>query len=91
MGGEGRRKPPPPKYAPWWVVHGTYGAINQTDRDGFVGLRQHGNEHVDENDDHACTVRAEHEFTDELGQVVSTNWVKSCRSLIVKTSTDVRP
>jgi len=34
-------------------------------------LRQHGNKHVDEHDDHAATIRAEHEFPDELGQVMS--------------------
>jgi len=41
------------------------------DRDGFVGLRQHGDEHVDQHDDHARAVAAEHEFADELGQLVA--------------------
>ena len=34
-------------------------------------MRQHSDEHVDQHDDHARAVRAEHEFADELRQIVS--------------------
>ena len=40
-------------------------------RDSFVGLREHRNEHVDEHDDHASAVAAEHQFADELGHVMT--------------------
>jgi len=45
--------------------------INSTDRNGFVGLRQHGDQHVDKHDHHTAAVASEHEFADELGQVVA--------------------
>ena len=44
---------------------------NATNRDVFVGLGQHGNEHVDEHYDHTSAVRSKHEFSDKLCQIVS--------------------
>ena len=45
--------------------------VKTTDRDGFIGLRQHRNEHVDEYDHHATAVCAEHQLADKLCQVVA--------------------
>jgi len=45
--------------------------VNSTDRNDFVGLREHGDEHVDEYDHHGSAVAAEHEFSDELRHFVS--------------------
>jgi len=42
-----------------------------TNRDGFVGLCQHGNEHIDQHDDHAAAVSSKHEFSHKLCQVMT--------------------
>lgn len=39
-------------------------------RDVLVGECENGNEHVDEDDDHAAAVRSKHEFADELCQLL---------------------
>jgi len=48
-----------------------FNVFHRTYRDGFEGLREHRNKHVDEHDDHTRAVAAEHELADELGHVVT--------------------
>ena len=41
-----------------------------THRDVLVAVAEHGDEHVQQHDDHDGAVGAEHELADELGEVV---------------------
>ena len=43
---------------------------DQTNRYSLVGLRQHGDEHVNENDHHAAAVSSKHKFSNKLGEMV---------------------